>query len=158
MKQFDQDLLRHWVFSAISFAAAIFLLISLCIMTGCTKTVYLPVETHSVSNDSLIQTRWLTDCRVEKDSVFVLVKGDTVLVRDTKWRTRDVEKHDTVYVARHDTVRVKEPYPVEKIVEVERKRGWWETLLLWAGGLAIAGGILLIIYRHLTGKSTSLKN
>lgn len=146
MKQFDQDLLRHCVFSAISFAAALFLLVCLCAICGCTRTVYLPVETHSVSNDTLIQTRWLTDYRVERDSVFVLVKGDTVLIRDTKWRTRDIEKHDTVYVAKRDTVSIREPYPVEKIVEVERKRGWWETLLLWAGGISLLGIIAAVIF------------
>lgn len=145
MKQFDQDLLRHWIFSAISFAIALFLLVCLCAMCGCTKTVYLPSESRSVSNDTLIQTRWLTDYRVEKDSVFVLVKGDSVLIKDTKWRTREVEKRDTVYLAKRDTVTIREPYPVEKTVEVERKRGWWETLL-WAGGIALAGIIAAVIF------------
>lgn len=115
--------------------------------SGCTRTVYLPAESRAVSNDTLIQTRWLTDYRVEKDSVFVLVKGDSVIVKDTKWRTRDVEKHDTVYLARHDTVRVKEPYPVEKRVEVPRKRAWWETALMWAGGMAIIG-LIFVLGRH----------
>lgn len=39
-----------------------------------------------------------------------------------------------------DTIR--EPYPVEVPVEVERHRTWWETVLMWAGGfllLALVG-------------------
>lgn len=148
MKQFDEDLFRHFVFSIVSFAVTMFLLCVLMGLTGCTRTVYVPAENNSVRVDTLMQTRWLTDYRVEKDSVFVLVKGDSVIVKDTKWRTREVEKHDTVYVAGHDTVSVREPYPVEKIVEVERKRGWWETLLLWLGGLAIAGGVLYLAIKN----------
>lgn len=138
MKQFDEDLFRHFVFSIVSFAVTMFLLCVLMGLTGCTRTVYVPAENNSVRVDTLMQTRWLTDYRVEKDSVFVLVKGDSVIVKDTKWRTREVEKHDTVYVARHDTVSVREPYPVEKIVEVEKPLAWWQRSLMWLGGGLLA--------------------
>lgn len=116
--------------------------------SSCTKTVYLPAESHSVSNDTLIQTRWLTDYRTEKDSVFVLVKGDSVIVKDTKWRTREVEKHDTVYLARHDTLRVKEPYPVEKRVEVAKPLTWWQKSLIWLGIASLAFIVILAIRWH----------
>ena len=145
MKQFDQDLLRHLLFSAISCTIAIFLLVCLCAMCGCTKTVYLPSESRAVSVDTLIQTRWLTDYRVERDSVFVLVKGDSVLIRDTKWRTREVEKHDTVYFAKRDTVTVREPYPVEKTVEVAKSLAWWQKTLMWIGIASLAITVFLAI-------------
>lgn len=135
MKQFDKEIISICGCAVGSFLLMLILLICLCVMTSCTKTVYLPVETHSVSTDTLIQTRWLTDYRVEKDSVLVMVRGDTVLIKDTKWRTRDVEKTDTLYVAKTDTVRVKEPYPVEKIVEVSKPLKWWQTTLAWIGAL-----------------------
>lgn len=34
MKHFDQEIIRHWVFSAISFAIALSLLIFLCAIAG----------------------------------------------------------------------------------------------------------------------------
>ena len=42
------------------------------------------------------------------------------------------------------------PVEVEVIREVPRKRGWWETSLLWVGGitiLSVAGFILIKIFR-----------
>ncbi|MCM1490417.1 MAG: hypothetical protein NC095_06285 [Muribaculum sp.] len=148
MKQFDQEIIRHCVFSAISFTAAIFMLVCLCAVCGCTKTVYLPSESHSVSNDTLIRTRWLTDYRTEKDSVFVLVKGDSVYVQNTRWRTREVEKHDTVYLAKRDTVSIREPYPMEKTVEVAKPLTWWQKTLMWMGIASLAIIVLLAIRWH----------
>lgn len=186
MKQFDQDLLRHWVFSAISFAAALFLLISLCAMCGCTKTVYLPSESRSVSVDTDSLTRLVREFTEqsssarERETVYVYEtltntytlneQGDTTRADTSRERTTDksrelevtnrllVARIDSLQhlLARKDSASVREPYPVEKIVEVPRKRGWWETLLLWTGGIAIAG-VLLIIYRHLAGKIKGIK-
>ena len=43
--------------------------------------------------------------------------------------------------AKADSVPV--PYPVERIVEVERERTWWETFLMDMGGFALLIGLVL---------------
>ena len=43
--------------------------------------------------------------------------------------------------AKTDSVPV--PYPVERIVEVERERTWWESLRVNVGGIAIFLGLML---------------
>ena len=47
--------------------------------------------------------------REKHDSIYIHQKGDTVLIEKwhTEWRDRwrDREKHDTLYVAKHDTIK-----------------------------------------------------
>ena len=178
MKQFDQDLLRHWIFSAISFTVALFLLVCLCAMCGCTKTVYLPAESSAVSVDTDSLTRLVREFAEqsssarEKETVYVYEtltntytlneKGDTTRADTSRERTTDTSRELEVMnrllvtridslqqlLARKDSAVVREPYPVAKTVEVERRRGWWETLLMWVGGIALIGGILYLVIKN----------
>lgn len=108
-------------------------------MASCSpKTVYVTAENTSARSDTLMQTRTERDSRTEKDSVLVYVKGDTVYVRETRWRTVTNLTADTVYVASHDTVEVTKPYPVERTVYAERSRRWWEWALMAIGLAALA--------------------
>ncbi len=50
--------------------------------------------------------------------------------------------------SRVDSVRVPVPYPVEKIVEVERDVPWWQKALQWLGGACVAL-LIYVIYRKL---------
>ena len=74
----------------------------------------------------------------------VNVKGDTVRIEITRdhWRTRI--EHDTVRIEKSDTIPA--PYPVEKRVEVERKCRWWETALMWGGGIMAFSVIVLFLF------------
>ena len=65
-----------------------------------------------------------------KDSVLVIVKGDTVTEFRYKYVYRDKAKTDTLYVSRTDTIRV--PYPVEA------KLTKWQQFKMEAGGYAIS--------------------
>ena len=113
--------------------------IAMCLMAACSpKTVYVPVENATARTDTVMQTRLMKDSRVEKDSVLVLVRGDTVYIRETRRLTTETHTTDTVYYATHDTVEVSKPYPVEHTVEVERSRPWWEWVLITAGLAATA--------------------
>ena len=53
------------------------------------------------------------------------------------------EKVKVVETIIRDTI----PYPVEVIREVPRERGWWDKMLMWVGGIAIAIGVGYAIYR-----------
>jgi hypothetical protein len=106
------------------------------LLSGCTTTKYVPVIEHAT--DTLVQRVVERDSIHVHDSIRVTEKGDTVTIE--RWHTqfRDRWHHDSVYVARHDTIP--QPYPVTEYVE--RKRTTFEWLLIIVGIAALFGGIL----------------
>ena len=106
------------------------------LLSGCTTTKYVPVIEHTT--DTLVQRVVERDSIHVHDSIRVSEKGDTVTIE--RWHTqyRDRWHHDSVYVARHDTIP--QPYPVTEYVE--RKRTTFEWLLIIVGIAALFGGIL----------------
>ena len=91
----------------------VLLFLAVIILTCCKTTErveYVPVETVKTEyKDRIVETY---DSVHITDSVYVAVKGDTILVykyRD-RWKLKLV--HDTAYVNRTDSIRI--PYPVEK--------------------------------------------
>ena len=100
------------------------------LMLGCKSVKYIPVETTKTRTEYV--DRFKTDSIHVRDSVFVLVKGDTVF--KDRWRTvyRDRFCRDTIHVSQRDTI--KEPYPVEVIKEKYRvPRSLWCLVILLAG-------------------------
>ena len=106
------------------------------LLSGCTTTKYVPVIEHTT--DTLVQLVVERDSIHVHDSIRVTEKGDTVTIE--RWHTqyRDRWHHDSIYIARHDTIP--QPYPVTEYVE--RKRTTFEWLLIIVGIAAIFGGIL----------------
>ena len=106
------------------------------LLSGCTTTKYVPVIEHTT--DTLVQRVVERDSIHVHDCIRVSEKGDTVTVE--RWHTqyRDRWHHDSVYVARHDTIP--QPYPVTEYVE--RKRTKFEWMLIIVGIAALFGGIL----------------
>jgi hypothetical protein len=106
------------------------------LFSSCTTTKYVPVIEHHT--DTLIQTKLQHDSIYINDSTVITEKGDTVKIE--KWHTKYVEKqvHDTLYIAKNDTVP--QPYPVIK--EVPAELTWWQhfrislaNILLWVVGI-----------------------
>ena len=106
------------------------------LLSGCTTTKYVPVIEHTT--DTLVQRVVERDSIHVHDSIRVSEKGDTVTIE--RWHTqyRDRWHHDSIYIARHDTIP--QPYPVTEYVA--RKRTTFEWLLIIVGIAAIFGGIL----------------
>ena len=106
------------------------------LLSGCTTTKYVPVVEHKT--DTLLCYSSIRDSIYVHDSIRVSEKGDTVKI--DRWHTqyRDRWHHDSIYIARHDTIP--QPYPVTEYVE--RKRTTFEWMLIIAGIAAIFGGIL----------------
>lgn len=107
---------------------------------SCTRKVYVPTETVRTEYKDRVVEAVRVDTAIMRDSVAVYVNGDTVRItkyRD-RWRTRIIERHDTVNVAKVDSVAV--PVEVPKPYPVERKLTRWERTKMDAGGIAI--GIL----------------
>lgn len=106
---------------------------ALMLSGGCTRKVYVPTEHIVYSTDTVYEAVLRVDSVIQRDSVAVVQKGDTVLITRYRDRYRVKERTDTVYKAKTDSVRVREPYPVE------RELTKWEQTKMDFGGMAIGG-------------------
>ncbi len=111
----------------------ILIVLTLLLLPGCRSIKYVPVET--VKTEKEYVDRFKTDSVHVRDSVFVLVKGDTVYKDRTRTVYRDRYSRDTAYISKVDTIQV--AYPVEVIKEKYRvpKSLWWLVILL--AGLSV---------------------
>ena len=106
---------------------------ALMLSGGCTRKVYVPTEHIVYSTDTVYEAVLRVDSVIQRDSVAVVQKGDTVLITRYRDRYRVKERTDTVYKAKKDSVRVREPYPVE------RKLTKWEQTKMDFGGMFLGG-------------------
>lgn len=135
------------------------------LMCGCRTTRYVPVEgkttireVHSVQIDTL----WLTPPaqtaeRSTYDSISHLetdfaesnarINPDGSLLHTLANKTlpqpvASAVPRDTIFVEKESS----KPYPVEKVVKVEKPLSWWQNALMWVGGICLGMSILAIIY------------
>lgn len=115
------------------------------LLSGCTTTKYIPVET--IKTDTVYQAKIKRDSVYLHDSVYVKEwqKGDTIFRDRDRWHTKYVEKevHDTLYQSRVDSIAV--PYPVEKELT------WWQAKKIEFGELAMlimAGLLCFVVIKH----------
>ena len=106
---------------------------ALMLSGGCTRKVYVPTEHIVYSTDTVYDAVLRVDSVIQRDSVAVVQKGDTVLITRYRDRYRVKERTDTVYKAKTDSVRVREPYPVE------RELTKWENTKMDFGGMFLGG-------------------
>ena len=124
-------------------AAVIALMVCLFIALLCAVCSPRVVETVVVRTDTLIQTKVEKDSVVHRDSVYVheWQKGDTVYMEKVKWMTRweNHLKHDTLYISKTDTVKVKDVV----VKEVKKPMGWFaETFMI----IGIVASLILIVF------------
>ena len=117
------------------------LVVAVVVLSSCTTTRYIPVIEHAT--DTLVQRVVERDSIHVHDSIRITEKGDTVTIE--RWHTqyRDRWHHDSIYIARHDTIP--QPYPVTEYVE--RSRSKFEWILLAFGVLFIIASLLFVIYK-----------
>ena len=118
------------------------ILFVLALLASCRQVEYVTVE--KVLTDTTYITKWQRDSIWLHDSIHVKEKGDTVLVE--KWHTKYVEsiKHDTTYIATHDTIP--DPFPVETIKEMPAELSWWQRLRIWIGNIGLVAMLGVIGY------------
>lgn len=136
----------------------LFTILAAILLASCASTRY--ASTYDESRDSTrVSTRQLDsifarlmqrDSIYIRDSIYVREKGDTVTkyverVRyqykvhtDTLYKYRTLR--DTVYMERRDSIRVEKP------------RRWYETGLMWAGGLCCISAIMWALFLYLKWK------
>lgn len=83
---------------------------------SCTRKVYVPQETVRTEYKDRVVENLRVDTVAMRDSVAVYVNGDTVRIVKyrERWRTRIIERHDTIVSVKRDSIRVPVPVPVEK--------------------------------------------
>lgn len=86
----------------------ILLILAVC-FTSC-RTQYIPVESVRTEYKTRDSTRY--DSIYQRDSIYTLVKGDTVYQHRYKYLYRYLTTNRTDTILKSDSIRV--PYPVEK--------------------------------------------
>ena len=116
----------------LSMLSAVSCIVFLLSIAGCTRTVYVPLESHTTST-------------LDRDTVTltVSVAGDTVMQEVTRWRERIRQIADTVIIQRTDTLCKEIP------VTIERNAGSGTTLLRKAVCLGIGCVLAFVAIRVL---------
>lgn len=121
----------------------IFFFVLLMLVMSAVCSCSTPRVGERIVRDSVYIDRLKRDSIYQRDSIYIIVKGDTVFKYQYKYSYRDKLVRDTVAVVRRDSI----PYPVEVSKYVARKLSWWQTSLLWSGVLAWLL-IILMLWRN----------
>lgn len=108
----------------------------LLVVWSCRTTEYVPVEV--IRTDTTYINKVQRDSIYQLDSIYIVDRGDTVLITKTKYLYKDRMVRDTVYMSKTDSIQV--PYPIE------RKLTRWEQLRLDVGGWAMGVIIVMVVF------------
>lgn len=106
------------------------------ILYGCKSIQYVPVET--IKRDTTYISQIKIDSIYHRDSIYVEHKGDTVYLSKYKYLYKYIEKHDTLWREKTDTIQV--VYPVEAQLTK------WQKIKINMGEYLIAAIALVIIW------------
>lgn len=117
----------------------IILLASAICLSSC-RTQYVPVETVRTEYKTRDSVRY--DSIYKHDSIFYLIKGDTVYkyVKQVEYKYLFINRTDTIL--KTDSIQV--PYPVEK------RLTRWQTLKMELGGWAL--GVIIVFALVIVGR------
>ena len=116
----------------------ILLILAICFVSC--RTQYIPVE--SVRTEYKTRDSIRFDSIYQRDSVYTLVKGDTVYQYRYKYLYRYLTTNRTDTILKHDSIPI--PYPVEK--QLSR----WQTIKMELGGWAF--GIIILFTLIIIGQ------
>lgn len=106
------------------------------ILYSCKSIQYVPVEITKRDTTYLSQTK--IDSIYHRDSIYVEHKGDTVYLSKYKYLYKYIEKHDTLWREKVDTIQV--TYPVEARLTK------WQKIKINIGEYIITAIALVIIW------------
>lgn len=111
----------------------ILLILAICFVSC--RTQYIPVE--SVRTEYKTRDSIRFDSIYQRDSVYMLVKGDTIYQYRYKYLYRYLTTNRTDTILKHDSIPI--PYPVEK--QLSRR----QTIKMELGGWVFVLVIILIL-------------
>lgn len=138
--------------------------ISVLVLVGCASPRYASMtrinkdSTYNYTQqlDSLYRAIWQRDSVYKRDSIYIYVKGDTVMkyIEKTlyKWRShtdtvyRDHWRADTLYIERTDSIAVEKPIYIEKQIK------WYNQGFICFGKLCCISLILWVLFLYLKRK------
>lgn len=137
MKQTD---LNFWHIPLGMLFAVVVLALLMC---SCKSIEYVPVVENHTVHDSIYFTQIQRDSIWQHDSILIKDRGDTVWVE--RWHTKYVEKqvHDTMYIAKVDSI----PVPYEVKVEVPAELSFVQKLCVYVGAFVIFIGMILLFWK-----------
>lgn len=121
--------------------------------TAATTEIERMADTREIArHDTVRETRIRTDSVVVRDSVFTLIKGDTVLIHEWHWRERtDVCEREKAATRRDTAWRTLTRY-IHKTRTVERELTAWEKFRIgafwWLIGAVVAAAAAGWKLRH----------
>lgn len=106
-------------------------------------------------SDSVVSVMWRVDSVIVKDSVEVIVRGDSVLRSEWHWRERVRLAGDSVRMSERDTLwrdRVRNVYRTKRVTLVRykdkiRSIGWLERIL-WIIGVCLSVSVSVRLTRN----------
>ena len=108
------------------------------------------IEVPIINTKIEYRDRFLYDSIYVHDSIFTLIKGDTVYISKNKETNRLVSKTDTI--AKTDTIKI--PVEITKTVtqtEIQIKETnklyWWQKSLMYLGLIVLISGIVFLIIK-----------
>ena len=116
----------------------ILLMLAICFVSC--RTQYIPVESVRTEYKTLDSIRY--DSIYQRDSIYTLIKGDTVYQYRYKYLYRYLTTNRTDTILKNDSIRV--PYPVEK------KLSRWQSIKMELGGWAF--GIVIVFILVIIGR------
>lgn len=114
----------------------IVLILLATILYSCKSIQYVPVET--IKRDTTYISQIKIDSIYHRDSIYVEHKGDTVYLSKYKYLYKYIEKHDTLWREKVDTIQV--AYPVEARLTK------WQKIKINMGEYLIAAIVLIVIW------------
>lgn len=102
-------------------------LLLLIIISGCSKTIYVPVESVKTEYRNINKT----DSIHIRDSVIIREKGDTIF--QTRWRIEYRDRLTTDSLVIRDSIPV--PYPVPEYVE--KRLSKWQSFKIKLGNIVL---------------------
>jgi hypothetical protein len=79
------------------------------------------------------------------DSTHIVERNDTVKIERWHTKYKEIQVHDTIYIATHDTIP--DPYPVEVVKKVEKELSWWQKMRMKIGSVALVLLFGFVVYQ-----------
>ena len=120
----------------------VLIILMLC-FASCKSVKYVPVIEHKT--DTCYITKLKFDSIYVSDSTHIVERNDTVKIERWHTKYKEMQVHDTIYIATHDTIP--DPYPVEVVKKVEKELSWWQKMRMKIGSVALVLLFGFVVYQ-----------